>query len=625
MTGSEEQFALIQAGLDHIDQGITIFDAALTLVGWNRKFFELLDFPQTLARAGTHFAEFIRYNAQRGEYGDGDVEEQVARRVRAAQRFEPHHLERVRPNGRIIAIQGEPLPGRGFVAVYTDVTEQRRREQRIQGEKVELESRLHLITDAVPALIAYVDRDRRYQFANKRYAAWFGYTKAGIIGKPLAEVLGLDLYGRLMPQVERALAGETVSYEYPHRSPERGTLYARSTLVPEKNDVGEVAGLFVLSVDITEQRKAQAALIQAQKMEAVGQLTGGLAHDFNNLLTIILGNLMTLAQRCDGRQAELIDPALQAARRGAELTRRLLAFARRQPLEPQVVEVDSLIANMVRLLRRSLSGQVEIVLATSGKPLFALVDPSQLENALLNLALNSRDAMAEGGRLTIETRDVTIDSAEGYDTTVPAGDYVRVAVSDTGSGMDAETLARAFEPFFTRKGPGGGSGLGLSMVYGFVKQSGGFVRLHSRPGEGTTVTILLPSIPLPADDASLIAEPAVGGAPSRFVLLVEDDPDVRQVVRRLLIGLGHRVVEAGDAAEALQMIDAVPDLEVLLTDVVMPGEMDGIALARLAQGRRPGLTIALVSGHVGDGLTSAGFPLLRKPFTPEELAAVIGG
>jgi PAS domain S-box-containing protein len=619
--GGAEQFALIQAGLDHIDQGITIFDAALTLVGWNRKFFELLEFPLDLARPGTPFAAFIRYNAGRGEYGDGDTEEQVARRVAAASRFDPHYLERIRPNGRIIAIRGEPLPGRGFVTVYTDVTEQRRREQRIEGEKVVLESRLHLITDAVPALIAYIDRDRRYSFANKGYAAWFGYTKTGIIGKPLAEVLGPDLHARLAPQIARALAGETVTYEYTHRSPEGVTVYARSTLVPERTDAGEVAGLFVLSVDITEQRKAQAALIQAQKMEAVGQLTGGLAHDFNNLLTIILGNLSTLAQRCDGSQAELIEPALSAARRGAELTRRLLAFARRQPLEPQVVEVDSLVANMVRLLRRSLSGQVEIVLATSGKPLFALVDPSQLENALLNLALNSRDAMPGGGRLTIETRDVTIPAGEE----VPPGDYVRVAVRDTGSGMDAETLARAFEPFFTRKGPGGGSGLGLSMVYGFVKQSGGDIRLHSRLGEGATVTILLPSVP-PPDDTELAQTVTSGaGAPTRFVLLVEDDADVRGVIRRLLIGLGHRVVEAADAAEALQLIDAVPELEVLLTDVVMPGEIDGVALAHRARSLRPGLTIALVSGHVGDRTSAAGFPLLRKPFTPEELAAVVGG
>lgn len=624
-SGSQEQFALIQAGLDHIDQGITVFDDALRLVGWNRKFFELLDFPESLAHAGIHFSEFIRYNAHRGEYGNGNPEEQVARRVRAAERFEPHHLERVRPNGRVIAIHGEPLPGRGFVTVYTDITEQRRREQRIHGEKVELESRLHLITDAVPALIAYLDHDHRYQFANKGYAEWFGCSKSGIIGRPLAEVLGPELHGFIAPQVERALTGERVSYEYTHRLPGGTPVYARSTLVPETNDAGEVVGLFVLSVDITDQRKAQAALIQAQKMEAVGQLTGGLAHDFNNLLTIILGNLMTLAQRCDGRQSEFIDPALQAARRGAELTRRLLAFARRQPLEPQVVEVDSLVANMVRLLRRSLSSQVEIVLAALGKPLFALVDPSQLENALLNLALNSRDAMAEGGRLAIETRDITLGSAEGFDSPVPPGDYVRITVRDTGQGMDAETLARAFEPFFTRKGPGDGSGLGLSMVYGFVKQSGGFIRLHSRPGDGTTVTILLPSVAPPDDEPADAPPLPADGAASKFVLLVEDDPDVRQVVRRLLIGLGHRVVEAGDAAEALQMIDAVPDLEVLLTDVMMPGEMNGITLARVAQARRPEMTIALVSGHVGDSLSSNGFPLLRKPFTPEELAAVIEG
>ena len=523
--GDASRGDLLQSGLDHINQGITVADSQLRLVGWNRRFFSLLDFPEDLARLGTPFDAFIRWNAERGEYGPGDVEELVAQRVQAAHSFAPHYFERVRPSGQIIAVRGEPLPQGGFVTVYTDITEQRRQERLAQERNDELELRirartaelqasndqlrsavavqeeaaraqrrseaqLRLITDAVPALIAYVDRDFRYRFANRRYAERFGLTKDSIIGQSVREVLGHSVHQSIRPYLEAAGEGREVTYEYVIDVPDREKRHMRSTVVPELNEQREVAGYFVLSFDVTDQKRADAALVQAQKMEAVGQLTGGLAHDFNNLLTVIFGNLAALQGRVGSELfREYVDPAIRASQRGVSITRRLLAFARRQELEPVGVDVASLIAGSVELLRRSLPSRIAIEFSADGAGWPALADPHQLENAIVNLALNARDAMAEGGVLTIHVTTETI--AEHLGERVP-GEYVRISVSDAGIGMDAHTLARAFEPFFTTKPFGSGSGLGLSMVYGFVQQSGGHIQIRSEAGKGTTVTMHLP-------------------------------------------------------------------------------------------------------------------------------------
>ncbi len=628
----EATFLLIQAGLDHIDQGITIFDDELALVAWNRVFFQMLEFPEKLARRGTPFSAFMRHNAERGEYGPGDVETLVTQRVETARRFLPHAIERTRPNGRIIAVRGEPLPdGSGFVTVYSDVTEQRLQERRIMAEKVGLESRLRLITDAVPALIAYIDRDERYQFVNRGYADWVGKRKEGVLGRKVRAILGPRVYDAIKPHIDAAFRGDRATYEYSDVRAGR-TVHARSTLVPEVLDDGAVAGLFVLSSDITAEKAAQAALVQAQKMQAIGQLTGGLAHDFNNLLTIVIGNLATLAERPD--TAEFVEPALAAARRGADLTRRLLAFARRQPLTPQPTEINALIASMVGLLDRSLSKDVEIALSHRAGTAYALVDPHQMENALINLALNARDAMPAGGRLAIATSLVDAADLDGFDDAVAPGPYVRVDVTDTGTGMDAETLSRALEPFFTRKRPGTGSGLGLPMVYGFVKQSGGHIRLASAPGAGTTVTLLLPRAeePAAAMEAPETGAALLGRTPlaeQRLVLVVEDEPDVRALLRRQLTEAGHAVLVAASGAEALELIETVEDLDVLVTDVVMPGRPDGLSLAAIARRRRPDLRIVVVTGHAerlaGPGRPAAPlpYPVLMKPFTAAELAAAV--
>ncbi|MBZ0218500.1 MAG: PAS-domain containing protein, partial [Fimbriimonadaceae bacterium] len=472
-----EQLRLMQAALDHISQGFSVMDKDLRLVGWNKRFFELLDLPQYLAKRGTHFSEFIRYNAEREEYGEGDIEELVAERVAKAKTFEPHYLIRERPTGEIIAIRGFPLPEGGFVTTYTDVTDQHKRQEALElavAERTsalrESEQRLRLITNAIPALIAYVDTEPSYTFANQRYAEWFGYTTETILDTPVATGFGPELFRELEPKILLALNGQEITYDYRRKGPNGLVSDMRTTLLPDLDAAsGAVRGCFVLSLDVTEQKEREAVQHQAQKMEAVGQLTGGVAHDFNNLLTIVLGNLIGIRARAikHPELEELVEPAIDAANRGANLVNRLLAFARGRPVDPRPVDVAAVVAGLSPLLRRTLPSSLQVEMQVKGTPCMAMVDRSQLENALLNLALNARAAMPRGGRLTVTTsrrrlaRDLHVD-----DEMLPAGDYVEVSVTDTGCGMPVEVLKRAFEPFYTTKEVGEGSGLGLSMVYG---------------------------------------------------------------------------------------------------------------------------------------------------------------
>ncbi len=659
------RYDLLLAGLDLLDQAIAVFDATPKLVTWNKAMLRLLDFPESMVRVGTPFEDFARFNAERGEYGPGDVDTLVRERVAAARSFQPHYVERARPNGRILAIRGVPIPNLGFVSLWTDITEQRHYAEVIEQQNAQLEARvrertaeleaanlrleqanieiddiadalrrsenrLQLIIDSIPALIAYVDRDDIYRFANKGYADWFGLTKDAITGRNIVDVFGRETFEQISPHLDRARQGEQVSYEYARRRADGRTVYARSVVVPELDADGRTVGFFVMSTDITEQKASQAALVQAQKMEAVGQLTGGLAHDFNNLLTIIIGNLSALQQRVgSGEGAEFVDPSLQAARRGAELIRRLLTFSRRQTLEPTAVEVSALVHNMTHLLARTLGETIRIHLRLPAEPLHALVDPHQLENAILNLAINARDAMPEGGELTIAVALRQLDPALAKVGEVPPGDYVQIDISDTGKGIEPAVLQRVFEPFFTTKPFGGGSGLGLSMVYGFVRQSGGNIRIRSTPGIGTHVRFVLPTtsaraiVERSAPAAAPQSQPELDGP----VLLVEDEPEVRKVVRMQLTGLGCVVIEAANGVEALGLLHNVSDIALLVSDTVMPGGIGGRDLARRARALRPQLPILLITGYASetspvDGLPDD-VPTLRKPFDQQALATML--
>jgi signal transduction histidine kinase len=370
---------------------------------------------------------------------------------------------------------------------------------------------------------------------------------------------------------------------------------------------------------------------QAQKMEAIGQLTGGVAHDFNNILTVITGTIEILGEAVKDRPhlAQITNMMGAAAARGADLTRHLLAFARRQPLQPRSVDVNALVIEAARLLRPTLGEQIEIesMLAHDSAP--ALIDPSQLSTAILNLALNARDAMPNGGKLTLETKNVVLD--EDYaamSSDVSPGNYIMIAVSDSGMGIPPGLLEKVFEPFFTTKDIGSGSGLGLSMVYGFVKQSNGHIRIYSEEGHGTTVKLYLPQAP------GVAVAPTAEAGISEFergdesILIVEDDALVREYVVTQINRLGYDTLAASNAAEALAIINGPERIDLLFTDVIMPGGMNGRQLATEAQKRRPGLNVLFTSGYtenaiVHHGRLDAGVLLLPKPYLSSDLARMI--
>jgi PAS domain S-box-containing protein len=658
-SSSTARLNMLQAGLDLLDQGISIFDADLRLTAWNRTFLELLEFPAALAYVGAPFESFIRYNAERGEYGPGDVEAQVADRLAAAAGFVPHVRERQRPNGRWLLLRGEPLPGRGFITLYTDITEQRYIEHLTEHQNIQLEervrrrtaqlenanarlrrvsddneriaaalgrseARLRLINDTIPILIGYVDQNEVYQYANKGYSDWYGHVEGAVTGRAVLDVVGPHVYAQVRDSVRKALAGQQVTYEY--QMERRGqSVFARSTLVPEITPGGETLGFFVFSHDVTEQKRMQAALVQAQKMEAIGQLTGGLAHDFNNLLTVIIGNLAALQdQRPDDEGInDFVAPALHSARRGVQLIKRLLTFSRQQPLAPEAVDIAQLIGGLVKLIRRSLPETIIVSTDLAAADIHTLADPGQLESALLNFALNARDAMPDGGRLHIAARAVELAGTNAFDAA--PGRYAVIEVADSGCGMDAETLARACEPFFTTKRFGLGSGLGLAMAYGFARQSGGGMSLHSQPGQGTTVLLALPQIAADSEAPAEVAD-TIHANDGELVLLVEDDASVRRVVRQQLIDLGHPVLEADNGEQALEMLGQIADIAVLVSDVIMPGGINGRQLAEAALSRRPELRVVLISGYADDNpaATDSGtLPVLAKPFGRPELAGAL--
>jgi signal transduction histidine kinase/CheY-like chemotaxis protein len=397
-----------------------------------------------------------------------------------------------------------------------------------------------------------------------------------------------------------------------------------------------------LETEARLRQETEETLRQSQRLEAVGQLTGGIAHDFNNLLTIIVGNLDTMQRRIAQEAGELaaklkepVDHALQGARSAAQLTHRLLAFSRRQALEPKRLDLNGTVKGMSELLRRTLGEtiNVETVLAAGLWPVFA--DANQLENAVINLAVNARDAMPDGGRLTIETANAYLDEEyASHFGDVSAGQYVLLSVSDTGTGIPPDVLQRAFEPFFTTKGVGKGSGLGLAMVHGFVKQSGGHIRIYSEEGHGTAVKIYLPRLmqaeEVAAAPAATARQPTgeTRARPLETVLLVEDNDGVRGYTKSALEELGYRVLDATDAAQALRLLGGEPRIDLLFTDVVLPGGTSGRELADRVVLQRPGLPVLFTTGYTRNAIIHHGrldpnVNLLNKPYTQQDLARKI--
>ena len=511
-------------------------------------------------------------------------------------------------SGAIVAVRG----------ALQDVTEL----VEVRAESRRAAERLYQTLNHISDGFLTIDRKWRFGFVNRSAGGLLQRDPGSLVGRHVWDEFP-DAESTFGPQYRKAF-DDGVAITFSEHFPPLDKWF-EVTAYPTSD------GLAVHFQDVTERRSFDERLRQAQKLEALGQLTGGVAHDFNNLLTVILGNAELLTERLDDQQQLrlLAEMTASAAERGAELTNRLLAFARRQALEPRRVDINRLIGGMDGLLRRTLGERLEIEVVRGGGVWSARVDPGQLEVALLNLAINARDAMPDGGRLTIETANASLDDdyAARHEEVVP-GQYVMLSLTDSGHGMTPEHMARAFEPFFTTKAVGKGSGLGLSMVYGFVKQSGGHIKLYSEVGEGTTARLYLPRAT--ADDPEAVYptdvdEPAPG---EEHVLVVEDDALVREHVSSLLEGLGYRVTRAENGHEALAAIDAHDDIALLFTDVVMPGGMDGRRLADEARRRRPALRVLYTSGYtenaiVHHGRLDAGVQLLSKPYRRTELAAKV--
>lgn len=462
----------------------------------------------------------------------------------------------------------------------------------------------------------------------------FGYTRENAGTNWWRSRIHPDDQAVVLASVQGLIDGDAIDWQSDYRfmDAEGNYRYVTDKGFVIRDDDGTAIRMVGGIIDNTEQRQTAERLLQAQKMDAVGRLTGGVAHDFNNLLTVIMGNgeMLEEALAANSDLRQLAEMIVTAAGRGAELTGRLLAFARRQPLEPHAVDVNELLTGMEGLLRRTLEAHIDIRMVLADGGCRTEVDPGQLESALLNLVINARDAMATGGRLTIETARTELDDsyAEGSQEG-KAGDYVMISVSDTGVGMPEDVSHRAFEPFFTTKAQGKGTGLGLSMVHGFIKQSGGHVRIYSEPGEGTTIRLYLPVLhadeALPARTPKDTALPEGGDA---HILLVEDDPLVRQHVEAMLGSLGYRVSAASSGGEALDILNRQDDIALLFTDVIMPGEMNGPALAQRALQFKPGLKVLYTSGYtenaiVHHGRLDPGVLLLSKPYSRQELAGRI--
>jgi PAS domain S-box-containing protein len=508
---------------------------------------------------------------------------------------------------------------------------------RLEAEQELMRARsfLDVIIDNVPAMLLLKDaKNGKVVYLNRAGEQLTGIDRAEIVGKCVHEVMP-SVDAKLIELQDRQLieSGKPCeSYENTLMTRQRGVRLVRTKKLALSDEHGEPKYLLGFCEDVTEQRQTEEQLRHAQKMEALGQLTGGLAHDFNNLLAIIIGNLDVLSDTVpgDAEQRELVQAAIGAAVSGSELTRRLLAFARRQPLQPEQVDVNALLDDLGKLLRRTLGENIEIVLDLEPTISQVIVDRVQLETAIANLANNARDAMPNGGRLIITTRMVALDQdyAEHHAEVAP-GNYVVIEVSDAGEGMTPEVQARIFEPFYTTKAPGKGTGLGLSMVFGFMKQSGGHISVYSEPGRGTTFRLYLPPAAQTAVATAVEAPPLQPvAAPHESILVVEDNAKLREVVVKQLRALGFQIFEADNAQRALDIIAMRGGVDLLFSDVVLPGDMDGCALAQKVTALSPHSKVLFTSGFPGARLAEmqgldTSVRLLSKPYRKEELTRAI--
>ncbi|MGH1353656.1 MAG: PAS-domain containing protein [Thalassovita sp.] len=620
------------AGLNLIQQALSIYDNELKLVVCNRRFREMFDLPEELVTPGADFEDTIRFLTQRGEYGDPtDGDQVVQQRVEQALAFAPHYLERTRSNGQRISIEGSPLPQGGWVTVYTDITRIKKQEELLRARSEELtdkvlayaeelstanrklestisaleetkrslteiEARTRLTTEMMPAHIAHVGLDRCYTYSNRRLSSVMPGRPQDIMGMFIGDALGEAAFDAIKPHLYAAFGGTASVFEF---NDEQSSRRIRVSFTPDLTHSGsKVAGVYIMSMDVTEETQARAALQQTRRREMAAQLTSGLAHDFSNLLTIILGSQSRL-QKMDlpAPARELVSATLSAAQRGGTLLNRLADITGARDWNPQPASLSALLRDMKTLALPALPDTIRLHINNLVRVDNLMLDTGMLQDSLLNLILNARDACEGKGKITLTVSPVQ-------------GTWVEFAVMDDGPGFSENALENALQPFFTTKG-GEGSGLGLAMVYDMTKLAGGRVRLGNTEDGGQVILRL----PLRVMDA--VTEPGL-------VLLVEDSPDLRTGIREMLTDLGHTVIEASSAEEALVLQSELPEITRILSDISLAGTMTGVDFMRaLPNGHPPCyLMTSLAPDHDLFRAATQLAPVLPKPFTEAQLATL---
>ena len=624
---------LTQAGLNLIRQAISIYDHDLRLVLANLQFQRMFDLPNALVKPGGSFEETLRVLAERGDYGElDDVEGFLAERVAQAKAFEPHYFERTRANGTTISVEGSPLQGGGWVAVYSDITELKTQEALLRSRSANLseelitrseelalanrkltatvsaleeakhqlltsQARLNLTNSMIPAHIARVNRDGIYTYTNHKLSSIVPDRSNDIVGKHMSEALGQEVFDKISDGFQATLRGEAPVVEFEHKEAGR---HNRVAFTPEINDEGEVIGAYLLSANVTEQVRARQALAHTKRRELAAQLTSGLAHDFGNLLTIILGEQDRLA-RLEGMPQEALqylETIKSAARRGGDLISGLGKLDAQRSINIRLTDFAGFLKQTTLLAQAATPDRITLVVTNKVHVSHLMIDAGFAQDALLNLVLNAIDAIAETGTVTIT---VAVD----------AGNHLTFCVEDTGTGFSQDALSNALAPFFTSKSDRAGRGLGLSTAFDFARSSGGTVRLANRKEGGAQVTIQVPYLP---------AEPVVPG----LVLLVEDNVEIRRTVRDFLQRMGHAVVET-DTVEEAQKLALVGDVTFVVTDLMLKNGGTGLALANHLHAHRQELPVLIITGlPKGDSRCQAAAeicPVLHKPFEFDALAA----
>ncbi len=624
--------ARLEDAIASASQAITIFDEKERIVIYNDACHDFYPEVRAIVKPGLTFEELIQTSAKQGvlERDSDSLEE----RLRKFREGKGTPTLRTLKDGRRLQISDWRMRDGGTIVVAADVTELMERENALRASEEKLrrsEEYFRALIENSSDIITLIALDGKVLFESPSIEPALGYRSDDLIGTRIFDILHPDDLERAFHAIndltKDGQAPASGEFRIRHRNGEWRHFAITATNALE---IPSVNGIVLNARDVTELKQREEELHQAQKMEAVGQLTGGIAHDFNNILAVTLGNLQLLAEQIedDEKMQKLVDRAVRATERGAALTHRLLAFSRRQSLRPQPTDIGHLVIGLQDLLGRTLGANIEISTHLAENLPQANIDPNQVESAILNLALNARDAMPGGGRLVIETslRHLDSDYARAHPEVSP-GDYVALSVSDTGLGMSPDILERVFEPFFTTKSVGEGTGLGLSMVYGFIKQSGGHITIYSEPGNGTTIRMHLPVVATTdaVPTAREIPRSDIPRGNKERILVVEDDQSVGETAKVLLDDLGYVPIMAKDVPGALEILRRDSGFAVLFTDIVLPGEKNGLDLAREVASSFPGIRILCTSGYTEntvfrDGPGKGEFPLLDKPYRKEVLA-----